>query len=298
MIGKLKRNQLWSFGFFLRNFGVPILNLYRHNNYVSLLDSAVENKKKSDQDFSFQGLAAASHIQKSYLSKVMHRRAHLSSDQLFSIGSLLGWNREELDYAFLLLEHGRTGITERKNFLAAQIEEIQKSKLETSQYLKTVSPEIAENALQEFYLTPWLQLIHVALAIPRFSESAAKLAEFLRMDVKAVAKALDTLERLGMLEWKDKKCIQKNSNLHLKKSSPFYQAWRNQMRMQSLNRLHSGAREDDYSFSVVLSADPATKRWIQQEFLALLSRAEPRVKKAKNEEVYQMNFDLFSWTEN
>jgi hypothetical protein len=67
--------------------------------------------------------------------------------------------------------------------------------------------------------------------------------------------------------------------------------------MQCLHRLHSDTREDDYSFSVTFSGDRATRNWLQQEFLALLSRAEAKVKKAKNEEVYQMNFDLFSWTE-
>ncbi|MGE3263079.1 MAG: TIGR02147 family protein [Bacteriovoracia bacterium] len=272
------------------------MNIFSHESYVSLIEAAVEARKKTEPSFSFQRLATIANIQKSYLSKVLHGRAHLNSDQLYSIADYLGWKVEEQSFANLLLEHSRSGLATRRKKIGEQIAAIREAKLQTSHHIEAGAVSLSADATMELYLRPWLQLVHVALAIPRLRASLPKLGECFGLELEAVTQAVERLTQIGMAEWKDKKIVQKNPHLHLGKDSPYYQAWRNQMRMICLQRLHSHEQDDDYSFSVTFTADPTTRNWLQQEFLALLSRAETRVKNAADQEVYQMNFDLFRWT--
>lgn len=273
------------------------MNVFGFESYVKLIEAAVEFRKRTEPDFTFQRLAEVASLQKSYLSKVLHGRAHLNSDQLYSIAAHFGWSTEEQAFAGLLLEHARTGLARRRSRLAEQITEIQRTKMDSSRHLKSSAPAISADAVMELYLTPWLQLLHVALAIPRLRGSIEKLGESFGLQHAEVKKAVARLVSIGMAEWSEKKLVQKNPHLHLPKDSPYYHAWRNQLRMLCLQRLHAHSKESDYSFSVTFSADAPTRQWLQQEFLELLGRAETRVKNAADQEVYQMNFDLFSWTE-
>lgn len=271
------------------------MQFFQHKSYISLLREATERRKQDEPSFSFQRLAQLAGIQKSYLSKALNGYAHLNADQLFSLSEIFGWNEAESRFAHLLLEHERSGVEKRRQKLAQEIARIRESKMETSQHIKAPSPELSPEAMQEFYLNPWLQVLHVAISISPWAASVAELGKKLGVEPAPLKAYLARLVNLGLAEWQGKGIRPKQRSLHLPKSSPLFFAWRNQIRMHCLNRLQMAPMAEDYSFSVTYSADEPTRAWLHQEFLSLLGRLEQKVKQAPTESVYQMNFDLFPW---
>jgi hypothetical protein len=85
-------------------------------------------------------------------------------------------------------------------------------------------------------------------------------------------------------------------NTHLPAESPLYQPYRFMQRLKTIERTQRLPRERSYNFSVVFSATEAVRREIHARFLALLGEVEAAVTGSADEQVYQMNFDLFDWS--
>ena len=84
---------------------------------------------------------------------------------------------------------------------------------------------------------------------------------------------------------------------HVAVDSPYYRAFCVLQRTKTLERLVNAPVESGYHFSVVFSADAALGNELKQRFLDLLKDLQPRVTSAPEERVYQMNFDVFGWTD-
>ena len=78
--------------------------------------------------------------------------------------------------------------------------------------------------------------------------------------------------------------------------SPVFRPWRNQLKLLCLDRLSRRGQKSDYSFSVCFSATDKVRDRIKGDFLELLKRVEAEVGAARQEEAYQMSFELFAWT--
>ena len=102
---------------------------------------------------------------------------------------------------------------------------------------------------------------------------------------------------MGVIRRDGEKLEVLSHDLHLPRDSSVYVPWKTQLGMMGLQRLQQVSPENSYSFSVAFSADGRTREKIQAMFLALLKEIQPVVKDAKAEEAFQMNFDLFSWTQ-
>ena len=65
---------------------------------------------------------------------------------------------------------------------------------------------------------------------------------------------------------------------------------------QTGRRIDAIAEDQAYSFAVMFSADEDARREIQSRFLAFLKSVEELVGGARQEDAYQMSFELFPWT--
>ncbi len=63
--------------------------------------------------------------------------------------------------------------------------------------------------------------------------------------------------------------------------------------LQKIGKLEES---NDYSFNVVFSCDSAAKIKIQEKFLDFLKEAQILVGKSKEEDVFQLGFDLIKWS--
>jgi plasmid maintenance system antidote protein VapI len=262
------------------------------------LANLVKERRAFEPRFGFHKLAEAARIQKPYMSKVMGGKANLSADQIYSIGTYLELTKEEQQYLQLCLEAARTGIASRKQELLERMEEIANQHRDSSEHLssKIIETEDTTSPMADYYLDPMVQIVHVALAIPRYSKSPMTLAQDLGIPGPHMHSIVTILERTSLVVREGYALIPRDLNLHLPKSSPLYRAWRNQLKLLSLQKLNAQeVDEGTYSFSTVFTCTETTRKKIHAQFLEFLKSCETSVKDAAPKRLYQMSFDLFSW---
>jgi len=277
------------------------MNLYLSRDYRQILRQLVEERRVHDPRFTFQSLATAARIQKSYMSKVVTGAAHLTIDQMFLVGRHLELTSEATRYLELLLERERTGVEARARDLDRQIETARAPHLESQSHLKAEAVMVSTGGLTEYYLDPFNQIVHVCLFIEAYRLDPGCLARDLHQPPLRISGALATLARLGLIKQKKAKgggWELLTTSLHLKRQSPVYRPWRNQLKLLAMNRLDMVRDADSYSFANIFSADRATFEEIQVRFLQFIRNVDTEcIKPAPDRNVFQMAFDLFPWTD-
>jgi hypothetical protein len=277
------------------------MNIFKETSYRRIVDEVIKERRRDDPSWTFQALAEATRIPKSYVSKVMHQTAHFSADQLFLVCDHLEFDESESAYVQLLLEWERCGVERRKRQLKARLAAMQAAALDTKHHLKAgAAGTFAPEALEKYYLDPMNQVVHMGLSVPALARDLPRLAAKLEVPLKVVTSIVERLERLGVVERTASGTLRTlRPNLHLPKDSPVYRAWLAQLKLLAADRLLRRPRPEDYSFSVSFSATPAVKVQLQAEFLQLLKRAEALVEgvaPAEREGAFQMSFELFAWS--
>jgi DNA-binding MarR family transcriptional regulator len=243
-------------------------------------------------------MAAHARIPKSYLSKVLGKRADLSADQMHLVCDYLRFDAEARDYMQLLLDHDRASLAARKAELARRIRAIQARYLKTSAYVQAETVSSAASDLSDYYLDPIHQILHVAAGVPRLGESLERLAAEMALPPQRLLAIMTRLEEMGFVE-RDAtsgryRTVRKN--LHLPRDSKLFKAWRNQLRSLSLTRLDGLESEQSYSFTAVFTGSETLRRDVQTEILSMIGGIEKKVGASEKTGVYQLAIDLFPWT--
>lgn len=272
------------------------MNIFKYLNYREILTELIEERRKGDRRWSFQGLAEAIRVPKSYMSRVVHGDADLSHDQLYLACEYFDLTRDEAHYLDVLLQYERCGLESRKALLREVMVKLQRRFLDPGRVLKNEINEGRIPLQTEYYLNPLHQIVHSALTIPQFQKNVASLASTLQLSRERLNDAIHKLERMGLCERNGDEARSIDLSVHLPKDSPIAAAWQNQLRLMSMQRMQSLPREEFFSYSVVFSADRLMDNDIRQKFLAFLSAIQSDSHDRPNEKVYQLNFDLVPWT--
>lgn len=271
------------------------MNIFLESSYQSILRKVVEERKNSDSKFNFQAIAEATRIPKSYLSKVTTGKAHFSGDQLYSVCAFLGFSEMQMHYTSLLLELERSTLKARKQLIQRDLTAIKDQALDSREHIKARSGNLSDQELSEYYMDPMNQIVHICLSIPRYQSDPLKLSIDLGIPMTEMRTIIDKLEAFGVIERKNREIRTVVKSIHLPRTSSVFRSWRTQQKLLCTERLNRFPQSDDYSFSVTFSASEKVRDKIRVDFLELLKRSEGLVQESKQEDVYQMNFDLFSW---
>jgi uncharacterized protein (TIGR02147 family) len=274
------------------------MNIFLETSYRVILRRFVEERKSIDGKFNFQAIAEATRIPKSYFSKVTTEKAHFSADQLFVVCELLGFTQKQSRYLTTLMEWERSVHMKRRSILSQEIQDMRDEALDSKEHLKAKPESLDETSLREYYIDPLHQVVHICLSISRYQSDPQKLANDLAISVSELRQIIERLERLGVIEQHNGRIRTVIKNIHLSRSSPAYKPWRNQLKLLCMEQLNRYPRKEVYSFSVTFSATERVREQIKGEFLEMLKSIEERVQNSKQEQAYQMSFDLFSWTTN
>lgn len=272
---------------------------YSCTDYRKCLKLALERLALRGEKVTNHELAEAMRVQSPYLSKVFSGAADLSEDQLFLSARKLKLSEDEHRYLTLLLNHNRASLKERKAQLMLEIQNTQKRKLSpsenrTASRIAPIDPS-EHGSIESYYLDPWAQIIHMYLMIPKWLKNPRALAEETRIGAERLASILKTLEELEIIELKSGVYRLLKEQLHLSKTSPLCLPQQNLMRTLSLSK--TANRDDEsYSFLATFTANEKTRLKIQGEFIDFLKRVETLVAESPSEDVYQIQFDLFSWS--
>jgi len=269
---------------------------YELLSYRKLIKEVVEEKKKQGIEISFQKIAEKMRVQKSYLSKVINNQADLSGDQLYLLSKILAFSEDEKYFINLLWEYERTALSERKNEIFDKIKIVQEKKKEISSNINANQLKTETFFEQEYYLDPYLQLVHIFFSIEEFQKTPGKIKKILNLSSERFREIINKLVMLKIIS-KEKNGHYKNriTGLHLPKNSPFFSSWLRSVRLNSLAQNLTSSQNDNYNFSVIFSADHKTQETINKEFLIFISKMQSLVKEAESKHVYQVNFDFLKW---
>lgn len=271
---------------------------YKSLDYRSILEEFISLQKKREPTLTLARLAQEVQIQPSYLTNVLKKRADLNSDQLYHLAQKLSCSSEETDFLLLLLEYTRTQIPSRKAQLKERIEAIKNEKLTAKNVLQSETLALNDAQVNEFYLDPLNDLVHLYCSLDKLDKndiSAEALSKKFGISSAKAKKILTLLEKLNLLTYKNAKWSASKITKHLPKESPLCKPFHTQHRLLALEKLQKTDEEEYYSFSASISADEATKEAIKIEFLNFLKSVQQITEKAPSKELFQLNFDLFSW---
>jgi hypothetical protein len=150
-----------------------------------------------------------------------------------------------------------------------------------------------------YFANPEAQLLHLFLTIERYRKDQERARQALGFSRARYAELLALLERLGLISVTGKSCRVLCKTLHLSKDADLYPAYRVLMRLKALDRLRacSGKEEESYAYSVLFSANARVRKQIHEYFMEFLERAQQLVRKCESiDEVYQLDFDLLTWS--
>lgn len=276
---------------------------YACDSYKEVLRVGLEAKKleKPEQKFSFQGMAAHCGVQKTYLSKVINHDGHLNEDQLFDALDYLGCENEQIEFTILLANFEKCYSKKRRVLLAQKIAEVRQSKIRTEASLKVEQTQPEGLDLLEYYVDPIFQVLHMCLTIRKFQLNPGQLAELLRISTPLLRKYLRALKRMKIIDYQDRqgaftKVVVVRDNLHLPHDSVLHDVYAARIRLKALEQAERLEKGDAYRFSVIFSTDRKTRDSIHSSFLTWLKGVQKSVGDGREEDVFQMNFDLLKWT--
>ena len=276
------------------------MSLYALTSYKDAIKDTVGMKRSAG--LSFQALAEHCRVQKTYLSKVLNREGHLSEDQLYLALAFLGFNAEEQEFILLLHSLERSQLPVRRRELESKVDAIRVIKLKTESNLKLESTKTQSHDLTEYYLDPVFQVVHMCLTLKRFQSEPLTIAPVIGLKAKLLIKYLRGLEKMNLVKLTEAgggtiaRAQILQDNLHLPEDSVLHPAYAARMRLKGMEKMDQLTNDEAYRFSVIFSTNPRVRQKIHASFLEWLKSVQKSVQGSREEDVYQINFDLFNWT--
>ena len=273
------------------------MDLFTLLDYKKIIRECLQEKKQVSARYTFEKMAKYCGVQKTYLSRVLNNdHSHLNQDQLYNAAQYLGLATHERRYLSLLRDWQLSGSPNRKVELEQEIDAFQKKQLQSQSYLKAKKVD-QSMAFSEYYLNSNMMLVHMFLSIPRYQKNLDKIAFRLKISRKSLDSLIVSLKSLGLIiETADGAYQATNENTHLPSSSPIFKSYRVMQRIKSMERIQALEGDNSYNFSVTFTSNEAARLQIKKKFLDFLKDIEELVGESSDEEVYQLNFDLFDWS--
>lgn len=266
------------------------------NDYRTALRERFEERKKRDPELTFNRMAERMRVQPPYLSKALNRSAHLSTDQLYLACEYIGIGAKDREYLGLLLEYGRSALPERKTQLEHQIRRHEARTAQTEEHIETKPLTVEMNDATEYYLDPLFQIVHIFVSIPKYAQKPELIATDLAIPIAKIRFVLRRLAEMKIVTLdRNGKVAVVVQNIHLPAKSPLCRPHQHLIRMATMQRLETLPADRAYNLAITFSADAEARARIQKLFLDFLKQFDTIVEKAPSEDVFQMNFDLFSW---
>jgi len=257
-----------------------------------------DRRKRFGSRFTFEKMAVACGVQKTYLSKVLNSSAHLNQDQLFAAVEYL--NLEPSDYEYLsLLRESQSGLnSKRLKMIQEKINQIRKSKLKTEAVINIDPDQSIENLQWEYYTDIELQLVHMFLTVNTYSREPLRIISKIGIDELKLQNILLKLQRWKLIKYDGQKYLCSDPMRHLAEDSPVFKTFAILMRLKTIENIHlkNVTHNLDYFFSVMFSANPKIQEKLKKNLLNFIKETQKEVVTSKSEEVYQLNIDFFKWS--
>ncbi len=277
------------------------MNIYEFEDYKSALRSVMaERRNQFGSRFTFERMAEACGVQKTYLSKVLNSSAHLNPDQLFSAGEYLKLNSSETDFLLLLRDNQIALNSKRASALKEKVQKIRNENLKTDSVIEVVPESSIESRKWEYYTDVDLQLVHLFMTVASFAKDPPSICLKIGITEPRLESILLKLQNWRLIQFTEGSYQVKDPKLHLSEDSPVFLAFGILNRIKTLEKLRQlpplKADNNDYFFSVVFSAEAKFQTKLKRKFLEVLKETQADVIHSKAEQVYQLHIDFFRWS--
>ncbi len=262
-------------------------SVFTFNSYKSLM-----SRMLLDPSLRGQLSRAAEYLncQRSYLSRVISDKEHLTPDQAYMLCKFWKLNTDEREYFSTLVEYERAGQPEYRNFLKLKISEMKK-KYESIQERTQRQSHVTDN-LELQYFASWISCaLQFLTMIPQY-QNVNSLSERLCLKKEIVTEHLQQLQKRNLVELKQDKWINKSSNFHVPKESPLvmlhHQNWRSRAILDAQN-----INSDHVHFTGVYTLSFDDFQRVKDMLLNFIAEANLIVGPSKCEEGVAITCDLF-----
>lgn len=264
-------------------------SVFEFSSYKSYLEAktGAEGTRKGVK----ASMAKALSCQPTYISQVLHGKAHLSLEQAEILNGFFSHSKEEGFFFLLLIQKDRSGTKSLRDFFQEQLDEALRKRLVLT---KRLGPkETLSEIHQATYYSSWIySTIHIALSIPELRTREA-LAEYLSLPLRKITETLDFLQLIGLVKATKNGFEVTNAHVRLGNDSKNILKHHTNWRLQAAESLDREQLTDlHYSGVVSLSRSDVIK--IKNLLLDVVKDSQAVIKDSKEEELCSMVIDFFS----
>ena len=158
---------------------------------------------------------------------------------------------------------------------------------------ETEKVQILDDRRSDFYLDLKLQLCHSHFFVPAYQKNPAQVMAKLRLSPEEFEHCLERLLQWGMMEKNGKQLRSKQAFTHLEKNSLVSQQNHRNWRAYAAT-LPSLSGPDRFHFSSTVTSEKKNRLELVRRLEALIAEFHRELPGTADEEVFQVNFDVFA----
>lgn len=263
-------------------------NVFQFSSYKAYLHSRTGSAHSKPGIKS--ALARALGCQATYISQILHDKAHLSLEQAELANEFFSHSKEESSFFLLLVQKDRAGTRSLARHFQEQIDQVLSRRSILTSRLganQTVSQKD-----QSVYYSSWIYAaLHIALTIPELRTQEA-LSDYFRLPAKRITEVLEFLISAGLVVEKKGGFTVSTTHVRLGKDShnliKHHTNWRTQA-IESFER----QEPPDFHYSGVVSLSSQDVSKIKEIMLETVGETQKLVRESKEQELCVLNIDWF-----
>ncbi|OFZ19236.1 MAG: hypothetical protein A2X94_05585 [Bdellovibrionales bacterium GWB1_55_8] len=264
------------------------IDLFEHSDYRDFLTAEFPTKGPGRGGRS--SLAEHLRCELSFVSLVLNKRAHFSSEHAFSTGEFLKLTPDEMEFLLLLHSLTKAGSTKLRAFYRQKIDSILKTRMEIRERVKAQQSMALQQQLE--YYSHWTYTaVHMCLLNPRLNTVQA-ISSYLDISPERTKRILEFFVSNGLADNDHRGYRSGPVRMHIDSASPLVGRHHTNWRLRTLEKL-ADPRGDELHYSLVLSISRKDSERIKAILLDSIQRTETVLKESGDEAVYSMAIDLF-----
>ncbi|MBL7669716.1 MAG: TIGR02147 family protein [Bdellovibrionaceae bacterium] len=264
------------------------MSLFNYEDYKSYLKALVRQRSKERGFKSF--LAKASGCERSYLSQILNGKAHLTSDQAFSLSGGLGFDDSERTYWMVLVELSRAATQSYKRNLISRLRDLQIQHDDLKNRFKNPPRLQSENEMA--YFSRWYMVaVHLLTGVYK-DKQLGKITKDLNLSEEVVSYALTELEEMGLLKKEGILFKPTKDVLYVHKSSPLCDIHHINWRQQAISDVQK-RKEESLHLTAVHSLSMKDFQKIKQILLDSIKKGMEVSQQSQEEVLACLNIDYF-----
>lgn len=265
-----------------------VFEFFDYKAYLKLRLAELPRKGRGER----RRLAEALKCNTTYISQVLAGPAHLSPEQTERANRFLNHSKDEGQFFFLLVQHGRAGTPELREFLSQQLGEIQERRNALKNRLKFEKALRSED--QATYYSAWYYTaIHFLISLPQFQTPRA-LSAHLHLPMTRVLEVLDFLTKKGLASHEGERYVTGQINIHLGTDSPMLSKHHTNWRMQAIADLDRGELDKRHlHYSSIVTISEKDVSIIREALITAIEKVRAVVRESREERLYCYALDFF-----